>query len=77
MPSLSVGTKVRIDIPDECDPDYEQFHGAHGEIVRVLSDDLGAVTGDGEDSQIYRVKLDTGEQADFRERDLRPPIEEQ
>ena len=77
MPSLSVGTRVRIDIPDERDPDFEQFHGAHGEIVCILSDDLGSVTGGDGDSQIYRVELDSGERADFRERDLRPPIEGQ
>ncbi len=47
------------------------------EIVRILSDDLGASTGSDEDSQIYRVELDSGEQADFRARDKCQPIEEQ
>ncbi|MFD1569388.1 hypothetical protein [Halorubrum laminariae] len=66
MPSLSVGSRVRVDIPDERDPEYEQFHGTHGEIMHVLSDDLGATTGSDEDSQIYQIELDGGEQANFR-----------
>lgn len=34
--------RVRIDIPDETDPDYDRFHGRHGEIVAILVDDAGA-----------------------------------
>ena len=40
------GDRVRIDIPDETDPDYSRLHGRHGEIVAILEDDAGAVTGD-------------------------------
>ncbi|THE66477.1 hypothetical protein D8Y22_02130 [Salinadaptatus halalkaliphilus] len=74
MQRFSTGDRVRIDIPDETDPDHEQYHGEHGQIVRVLSDDAGSVTDDTRDSRLYRVALDSGDEADFRWRDLRPPI---
>ncbi|MCU4927087.1 hypothetical protein OB905_14050 [Halobacteria archaeon AArc-dxtr1] len=38
------GNRVRIDIPDETDPDYNRFHGRHGEIVALFDDDAGAFT---------------------------------
>ena len=44
------GDRLRIDIPDETDPDYDCFHGRHGEIVANLVDDAGVVTGDTRDA---------------------------
>ncbi len=76
MPRFSEGDRVRIDIPDQSDPDHEPYHGVHGEIITTLSDDAGLTTGNEADSHLYRVMLETGETADFRGRDLRPPIEE-
>lgn len=75
MREFSNGDRVRIDIPDETDPDYQEYHGQHGRIVSVMNDDADAVTGDARDSQLYRVALETGEEIDFRWRDLRPPID--
>jgi len=75
MDSFSEGDRVRIDIPDETDPDHDAYHGVHGEIMRALSDDAGAVTGVDDDSVLYRIELETGETADFRGHDLRPPID--
>jgi ribosomal protein L21E len=76
MQHFSEGDRVRVDIPDETDPDHEQYHGVHGHIVAVLTDDAEAVTGDERDDHLYRVSLTSGETADFRWRDLRPPIDE-
>lgn len=76
MQRFSKGDRVRIDIPDETDLDHQMYHGQHGQIVSVLNDDTDAVTGDSRDSRLYRVVLETGEEADFRWRDLRPPIDE-
>jgi len=76
MQHFSKGDRVRIDIPDETDPDHEQYHGVHGHVVRVLTDDAEAVTGDKRDDRLYRVSLSTGETVDFRWRDLRLPIDE-
>ena len=76
MPAFLKGDRVRIDIPDETDPDYDAYHGAHGRVVAVLTDDAGEVTGQTEDSCLYRVALESGEEADFRQRDLRPPLDE-
>jgi hypothetical protein len=42
----------------------------------VLSDDADSVTADERDAQLYRVAFDSGETADFRWRDLRPPIDD-
>jgi ribosomal protein L21E len=74
MPEFSTGDRVRVDIPDETDPDHEAYHGVHGRVVTVLTDDAGEVTGETVDSRLYRIELDTGEEMDFRRRDLRPPI---
>jgi ribosomal protein L21E len=30
------GDRVRIDIPDETDPDFEAYHGETGEVVAVI-----------------------------------------
>ncbi|MFC4540800.1 hypothetical protein ACFO5R_02515 [Halosolutus amylolyticus] len=74
MQRFSVDDRVRIDIPDETDPDYELYHGEHGRITAVLTDDASSVTNDTRDSRLYRVAFNSGEEADFRWRDLRPPI---
>jgi hypothetical protein len=75
MEQITQGDRVRVDIPDESDIDYERFHGQHGTIISILRDDAGTVTGEGQDSQLYRVEFDSGETMDFRRHDLRPPIE--
>ncbi len=75
MEDLDTGDRVRIDIPDETDPDYNQFHGEHGTIVSTVQDDLSEITGTEGKSTIYRVDLDSGQTMDFRHHDLRPPIE--
>lgn len=74
MIRFSEGDRVRIDIPDETDPDH-QHHGHHGEVTSVHRDNAGDTTGDIRDSLLYSVQLDSGEELDFRWRDLRPPIE--
>jgi len=75
MTEFEEGDRVRVDLPDEDDPDYAEYHGEHGAVVDVLQDDAGAVTGDHRDNQLFRVELDVGETIDLRWRDLRPPIE--
>lgn len=69
---FEVGDRVRVDIPDETDPDYSCLHGRHGEIVATLEDDASAVTGDTRDAVLYRVQLEDGTKTDVRWRDLRP-----
>lgn len=72
-PAPEVGERVRIDIPDETDPDF-QYHGKNGEIISIISDDASNLPGDPQDDGIYRVKLDIGDVVDVRARSLRPPI---
>lgn len=69
---FSEGDRVRIDIPDHDDPDFERFHREQGIVINVVDDDAGSETGDARDSQLYQVELDIGETMDFRWRDLRP-----
>lgn len=66
------GDRIRVDIPDETDPDYDDYHRVTGTVVEILEDNAGITTGDIRDSQIYRVELDSGTVEDFRWRDLRP-----
>lgn len=75
MQRFTEGDRVRVDIPDESDPDHERFHSEHGTVVDVLVDDAGAVMGDERESALFRVELDKGTTADFRWRDLRPFID--
>lgn len=65
MSKFSQGDAVRVDIPDETDPDHEDFHGKHGSVVCVLEDNAGKTTGREQDSQLYRVELESGEVFDF------------
>jgi hypothetical protein len=74
MNQPSEGDLVRIDIPNETDPDHDSYHGEHGTVVAILEDDADTVINDDREGVIYRVELDSGETADFRWRDLRPPI---
>jgi ribosomal protein L21E len=76
MQRFSKGDRVRVDIPDETDPDHQEYHGEQGRVVAVLSDDADSVTADERDAQLYRITFDSGETADFRWRDLRPPIDD-
>lgn len=62
---LEKGDRVRIDIPDETDPDHDKYHGKHGTITEIFEDDK---------SNLYTVKIEEDHTMDFREHDLRPPI---
>ena len=75
MHRFTEGDRVRVDIPDDTDPDHERYHGVHGTVVAVVEDDADTVTGDAREAAIFRVDLDAGETTDFRWRDLRPPVE--
>lgn len=72
MTAFEVGDRVRIDIPDEDDPDFEAYHGCLGKNSEIHPDDAGESTNDDRDSYLYRVELDDVGEADFRWRDLRP-----
>lgn len=72
MTAFEVRDLVRVDIPDQTDPDFDRYHGQTGRISEIIEDDAGMETADERDSFIYRVELDNGLQADFRWRDLRP-----
>jgi hypothetical protein len=73
MRQFSNGDRVRIDIPDENDPDFGRLHDKTGKIIGTFEDDAGLVTRDDRDNMIYRVELaDDGSVVDVRWRDLRP-----
>lgn len=69
--SVEEGDQVRIDIPDESDPDF-QYHRSTDRVTAVIKDDAASETADPRDTRLYQVELDSGEQVDFRWRDVRP-----
>jgi len=72
MQRFDEGDRVRVDIPDKNDPDYDRWSGVEGTIVNVRRDDAGRETGDERDNIEYRVENKEGESMWFRWRDLRP-----
>ncbi len=72
MRRFEVGDRVRIDIPDKNDLDYERLHQKRGTIVEIFEDDAGQETGDPRDSYLFTVEIDNGEVEKLRWRDLRP-----
>ncbi|WP_254832870.1 hypothetical protein [Haloglomus salinum] len=75
MQRFTPGDRVRIDIPDETDPDHALYHDTYGTVIEVAKDDGSDMTGDPRDDIRYRVELDADEVVDFRWRDLRPAPE--
>ena len=75
MRRIEAGDRVRIDIPDTDDPDFDRFHGRHGRIVNVIKDDAGRETGDARDTYLFTVEFDDGSTHGFRWRDLRTALE--
>lgn len=75
MKRFEVGDRVRIDIPDTEDPDFDRYHGQTGEVVEVIEDDAGKTTGDERDSYLFAVEVGDCETGHFRWRDLRPTPE--
>lgn len=72
---FDIGDRVRVDIPDETDPDHDQWHAREGVVVDITVDDAGRETGDERDSTDFLVEFnDGGESMWFRWRDLRPAI---
>ena len=62
MPTFEPGDRVRLDITDTTDPDFE-WHGQHGQVVEVLEgDDRGTVkfqplAARGRASMVYHLKI--------------------
>ena len=72
MKGFEIGDRVRVDIPNEDDPDHERLHRKQGTIVKMFEDDAGKQTGDPRDSHLFRVEIDDDVVEDLRWRDLRP-----
>ncbi|SEH11507.1 hypothetical protein SAMN04487967_0381 [Natronorubrum sediminis] len=72
MRRFEQGDRVRVDIPDETDPDHDRLHGKHGTVIEVFEDDAGEETGDPRDSHLFDVQLNDGSVEQLRWRDLRP-----
>ena len=75
MRRFEQGDRVRVDIPDQSDPDHDRLHGLHGTVVEVIEDDADRETGDPRDSHIFCVEIDERTVAHLRWRDLRPTPE--
>ncbi|MFC6717948.1 hypothetical protein ACFQGT_09945 [Natrialbaceae archaeon GCM10025810] len=75
MPRFTVGDRVRVDIPNEVDPDHDRYHGRHGTVVEIFEDDAAEETGRELDAFLFTIEFDSEDTMDFRGRDLRPPLE--
>lgn len=76
MPQFRLGDRVCIDLSHTTDPHFDQCHGRHGRVIQLVVD---PATGFGETAQeapLYRVKFPDGSVHNFRERQLRHPVEE-
>jgi len=62
---FTTGDRVRVDIPDETDPDHERYHGCHGTVSKVIEDDASIETGDERDGIIYRIEFEDGTTIDL------------
>lgn len=60
MGRFEPGDRVKIDIPEGSDLDFEQFHGRVAEVIDVLKDDVGRETRDERDLYLFTVKFDDG-----------------
>ena len=72
MKEFDVGDRVRIDIPDKSDPDYDRLHGQIGYIEEIVEDDASEYSGDERDSYLFEVRTESGSVEHLRWRDLRP-----
>ncbi|WP_092664970.1 hypothetical protein [Halorientalis persicus] len=75
MKRFEVGDRVRVDIPNEDDPDHDLLHRKRGTVIEILEDDANKETGDPRDSFLFTVEMDDGATEDLRWRDLRPVSE--
>lgn len=66
------GDRVRVDIPDESDPDHDRLHGEEGVVAEIQADAAEDYSGDSRDSYLFFVDLDSGDTVSVRWRDLRP-----
>ena len=76
MRRFEKGDRVRVDIPDETDPDHDRLHGLQGIIVEVIGDDAGKETNDPRDSHIFSVETESDGVIHLRWRDIRPAPEQ-
>ena len=52
------GDRVRVDIPNKDDPDFDEYHRRSGIVVERLVDDASEVTGDDRDDVLYQIKFE-------------------
>lgn len=69
---FDIGDRVRIDIPDETDPDF-QFHGKNGEVISVNLDEVKPLTGNSLDDGFYSIELGFVGNVDIRCKNLLVP----
>jgi hypothetical protein len=43
---FEAGDRVRVEIPDQMDPDFDRYHNRKGTVVEIIEDDAGEHTGD-------------------------------
>ena len=75
MTEFSTGETVRIDIPDETDPDHDAYHGEHGQVIEIVEGEITTITGEQVEEIRYRIRLRDGEELELPAYSIRPPIQ--
>jgi hypothetical protein len=55
-----------VDIPNEADPDHEQYYRDHETVPALIEDNAEVVLGDEQDLALFRVELENEEKANSR-----------
>jgi len=75
MSEFSTGETVRIDIPDETDPDHDAYHGEHGHVIDIVEGEMTTITGEQVEEIRYRIRLPDGEELELPSHAIRPSIQ--
>ena len=75
MSEFSTGETVRIDIPDETDPDHDAYHGEHGQVIGIVEGEITTITGEQVEEIRYRIRLPNSEELELPAYSIRPPIQ--
>lgn len=69
MQRFNVGDSVQLAIPD-ASQSLTEYEDMDGEVIEVIKDDLGKITGDPRDSYFYRIKLANDKEFCARDSDI-------
>ena len=69
------GARVRINIPNECDPGHDLFHDRKGIVLARVGTTECLVRADLRDQNLYRIRFDNNTKAVFVQSDLQSDLQ--